>query len=84
MTAREERAKWPIVKGRIGEQDEFPDYSHLTPDECMELVCELSAQAWAMSGGAPPTGRRDVLRIIRRPQTEPNENDEAEGTRDDA
>jgi hypothetical protein len=68
MSTKAERANWPVRKGRLGEEEEFPDYSHLTPDECMELVCELSRNAWAFMGHTDADRRlqRHVLRIVRR------------------
>ena len=63
----EPRERWPIVKGRLGDREPNP-YAHLTPEECMGLVWELTRTAWAAMGhtNIDPTLRRDVVRVVRR------------------
>lgn len=62
-----ERSEWRERVHRIG--DEPPDdYSHLTPDERIALVWDVTMSAWAFKSGSSdePRLRRDVERLARR------------------
>lgn len=68
MSSKAERANWPVNKGKLGDPETDP-YAHLTPEECMEMVWEVTKNAWAFVGDADADRRlqRHVLRVVRRP-----------------
>lgn len=66
-TNRNERASWPVVKGRLG--DPPPKQELPSPTDCLGMMWQLADDAWAFKGYEhAETGiqRRD-LRVVRRP-----------------
>jgi len=68
MSSKAERANWPVVIGRVGDSEPDPS-AHLTPEECLSMVREVTLNAWAMMGREDAGARlqRHILRVIRRP-----------------
>jgi len=46
---RKARANWPIRKYKLGEEPP-DDLSHLSPDERVSLLFDLSVSAWLLAG----------------------------------
>jgi hypothetical protein len=44
-----DRATWPVVKGRLGDPEPNP-YANLTPEERVGMMWELTRTAWAFMG----------------------------------
>ena len=67
MGIQSERGKWPVHKGRMGDQQ--PDsYAHLTPEERVGMVWELTRATWAFMGypDVDPTLQRHIARVVSR------------------
>jgi hypothetical protein len=64
---RERRAEWPVHKGRLGEAEPNP-YAHLSPEERIGLVWEITRAAWAFRGHGvvDSTLQRYLVRFGRR------------------
>jgi hypothetical protein len=69
MSSKAERANWPVHKGRVGIDEDDDPSAHLTPEECLSMICDLSLDGWAFMGkpDAPRRLQRHILRVIRRP-----------------
>ncbi len=67
QTDEQGRAEWPVRKGRLGDPEPNP-YAHLTPEERVELVWEITRAAWAFNGhpDVDPGLQRHVGRAGRR------------------
>jgi hypothetical protein len=50
---RRARADWPIRKFELGEEPP-DDLSHLSPEERVALLCELSIRTWLLAGNELP------------------------------
>jgi hypothetical protein len=50
---RQARANWPIRKYKLGEEPP-DDLSHLSPDERVSLLFDLSISAWLLAGNELP------------------------------
>ncbi len=62
-----DRSDYPTRKIRLGEPDD-DTIGNMTPAERMNMVWQLTLQAWAFKGGLEedePRLRRDVVRVIR-------------------
>ena len=64
---RERRAEWPVRKVRLGEVEPNP-YAHLTPEERIGMIWEITRAAWAFRGhgDVDPTLQRHFGRAGRR------------------
>ena len=67
QTDKQERAGWPVRKGRLGEVEPNP-YAHLTPEERIGMIWEITRAAWAFRGDTDVDRRlqRHVVRVGRR------------------
>ncbi|HEX8244944.1 MAG TPA: hypothetical protein VF541_15655 [Longimicrobium sp.] len=67
MSDRSERAAWPVRKGRIGDP-EPDDYAHLTPEQRVGMMWELTQVTWAFMGepDVDPTLQRHIARVVSR------------------
>ena len=67
MSIQSERANWPVRKGRVGERQPDP-YAHLTAEERVGMVWELTRTAWAFMGNpdVDPTLQRHIARVVSR------------------
>ena len=64
-----DRSNWTVKKYKLGEEPEYDDATmRLTPGERIEMVWELTKNAWAFKepGFRESRLRRDVVRVIRR------------------
>lgn len=63
-----DRSDWPVRMGKVGAVEPPLDLSHLTPSERVELVWELTKDAWSLTGEPldESTFRRDVESVTRR------------------
>jgi hypothetical protein len=61
-----DRSLWPTRKLRLGEEPSSA-FARMTPGERVELVWQLTAQAWTFKEGTwdEPRLRRDVVRVVR-------------------
>jgi hypothetical protein len=62
-----DRSHYPVRKGRLHDPDDDSYVLSLTPAQRMEMVWQLSLQAWAFKEGldVEPRLRRDVVRVVR-------------------
>lgn len=62
-----DRASWPVRKGRIGDREPNP-YAHLSPEERVGMMWELTQTAWAFMGhpDVDPTLQRHIGRVVSR------------------
>jgi hypothetical protein len=63
-----DRSSYPTAKRRLGDpDDDAATIARLTPAERLEMVWQLTLQAWAFTGtvDGEPRLRRDVVRVIR-------------------
>lgn len=67
MSDRSERATWPVRKGYLGDP-EPDDYGHLTPEERVGMMWELTKTTWAFMGepDVDPTLQRHIGRVVSR------------------
>lgn len=67
MSIQSERASWPVNKGRVGERQANP-YAHLSPEERVGMVWELTRTTWAFMGqpDVDPTLQRHIARVVSR------------------
>jgi len=67
MSYRAERAKWPVRKGKIGDAEPNP-YAHLTAEERVGMVWEITRTTWAFMGGldVDSTLQRHIGRVVSR------------------
>lgn len=61
-----DRSNWPTRKLQLGEAEPL-DVAHLTPGQRVEMVEELTKQAWTFKDGHWNESRlrRDVVRTVR-------------------
>ena len=52
-TRRQARANWPVCKFRLGDEP-LDDVSHLSPNERVSLLFDVSMTAWRTSGKPLP------------------------------
>jgi hypothetical protein len=64
---RSERAAWPVHKGRIGDREPNP-YAHLSAEERVGLMWELTKVTWTAMGESDvdPTLQRHIARVVSR------------------
>jgi hypothetical protein len=62
-----DRSAWPVRKGRLGEPEPNA-YAHLSPDERVGMVWEITQAAWTFMGhpNAAPTLQRHIARVVSR------------------
>jgi hypothetical protein len=62
-----DRSAYPTRKARLHDAQDDAYVLSLTPAERMELVWQLTVQAWEFKEGRPidPRVRRDVVRVVR-------------------
>lgn len=67
MSLKDERASWPVSKGRLGDEEPNP-YAHLTPEERVGMVWEITRATWAFMGhpDVDPTLQRHIGRVVSR------------------
>lgn len=66
MSSKAERANWPVHVGRLGDEEPNP-YAHLTPEERVGMVWEITQAVWAFMGhDADPTLQRHIGRVVSR------------------
>ena len=71
MSIVEDRSKWPVRKGKLGDPE--PEPEPVSPEESSRIMHELARAAWAfMRGGEPDDGsdpqlQRRIIRVVRRP-----------------
>ena len=66
MDIKAERANWPVHKVRHGDEEPNP-YAHLTPEERVGMVWEITRAAWAFAGhDVDPTLQRHIGRVVSR------------------
>ena len=67
MSSKAERANWPVREVRLGEKEPNP-YAHLTPEERIGMVWEITKAAWAFKGHSDvdPTLQRHIGRVVSR------------------
>jgi hypothetical protein len=67
MSSKAERASWPVRKGRLGEEEPNA-YAHLTPEERVGMVWEITRAVWAFMGhgDVDPTLQRHIGRVVSR------------------
>jgi hypothetical protein len=61
-----DRSKLPIKKYRLHDR---PERERHTPEECIAMMWQLSADAWAFMGksDAETDVQRHLIRVVRRP-----------------
>lgn len=64
---RTDRSDYPTRKARLSEAEDRAYILGLTPAERMQMVWQLTLQAWSFKEGTldEPRLRRDVVRVIR-------------------
>ena len=75
---RAARARWPIVRFRLGEEpsDDLSDVT--TPAERIAMMWPLAEAAWRLAGRPLPTyERRNIPSRLFRPGTRPPDDDDA-------
>lgn len=62
-----DRSHWPTRKIALEDEGREPALGNLTPGELVEMVWELTLQAWEFKDGErrEPRLRRDVVRVVR-------------------
>jgi hypothetical protein len=65
-----DRSGWPTRKIALEDEGREPTLDSLTPGQLVEMVRELTLQAWAFKDGVrkEPRLRRDLVRVVRRPR----------------
>jgi len=63
-----DRSKYPVQVRRLHDPEDDRYVMSLTPGQRMEMVWQLTLQAWAFKEGldVEPRLRRDVVRVVRR------------------
>ena len=63
-----DRRGYPVRKVPLAASDQAGDVSHLSPGQRVEMVWQLTKDAWTLKDGRwdEPRLRRDVGRVIRR------------------
>ena len=67
MSSKAERANWPVRQVQAG-SEEPSAYAHLTPEERVGMVWEITQAVWAFMGhgDADPTLQRHIGRVVSR------------------
>lgn len=67
MSDKADRANWPVRKGKLGDPEPNP-YAHLTPQERVGMMWDLTKVTWAFMGypDVAPTLQRHIGRVVRR------------------
>ncbi|MCA1733905.1 MAG: hypothetical protein LC732_09915 [Acidobacteria bacterium] len=60
------REKIRVRKTTPSDSDRDGDFASLPPGRRVELVWQLTREAWGIKDGDEPRLRRDVVRVIRR------------------
>ena len=62
-----DRSHWPTRKIALADEGREAPLTHLTPEQLVEMVRELTLQAWEFTNGSrdEPRLRRDVVRVVR-------------------
>lgn len=63
-----DRSRYPVKLRRLHDPEDDSYVLSLTPGQRMEMVWQLTLQAWAFKEGldVEPRLRRDVVRVVRR------------------
>ena len=67
MSIENDRSTWPVRKGRLGDPEPDP-YAHLSPEERVGMVWEITKTTWAFMGhpDVDPTLQRHIARVVSR------------------
>jgi hypothetical protein len=75
---RRARARWPVVRHRLGEEPSDDLSETTTPAERVAMMWRLAESAWLLAGRPMPTYDRSTIpAAFYRPGTRPPDSDEA-------
>lgn len=66
-TMNADRSNWPTRKIALEDEGREPALAHLEPGQLVEMVWQLTLEAWTFKDGTrnEPRLRRDVVRVVR-------------------